>query len=233
MAGSIEKEPSVGLLRRVAGHRRWGRARRRTNSSTVATSGWRARVAVRSTSTSWLASHRHIRVRSGPTNRSNNHTGIGNRLGLRPVTRRQIVRHSESVRTSAASARSEPTYAPGSANARAAMAPRSSADSQGERPLLANQSGHEVPCRNGRIKILVCHQLHEGHGTENSQGHAVAAGIFGDLKLDVPRRDPSAWCTGTGRAVDKMRDPRVGCRVHHVPTLGELAMQMLLKRVRY
>ena len=40
------------------------------------------RVWATSASTSWEASQRHMRVRSGPTNRSNNHSGMGIRRGL-------------------------------------------------------------------------------------------------------------------------------------------------------
>jgi hypothetical protein len=53
---------------------------------TVSASGWIARVGAVSRSTVPVRSHRHIAVKSLPTNpkRSNSHTGIGKRRGFLP-----------------------------------------------------------------------------------------------------------------------------------------------------
>src|SRR5919107_5410005 len=86
---------------------------------TVSASGWMERVGEVSRSTWPVLSHRHIVVKSLPTNpkRSNSHTGIGKRRGFLPITSRYIGRHSSSDRTSLARVRSLPTNEWGLANA--------------------------------------------------------------------------------------------------------------------
>jgi hypothetical protein len=130
-----------------------------------------------SKSTLFAPSHRHMVVSSVPANRSNSHRGIGNRLGGRPVTSRQMARHvapDGPARLDGLDVAGENDFA----SDEAVRIAEGLGDDDGQilhrqpphRLGRSHELWHEVPDGGGREELGLGHQFHERGGVEDRCG---------------------------------------------------------------